>query len=126
MGQTAAPKRLLAAVFPVFRKFYEYRHNMNPASISQGRVKLAAAIERLEAEIGPDGYLVGDRFSVADLAAASLLYPIALPPEYPYAFPDSFRAVLEEMAEPWKGGRAQSWVREMYRSHRGTSSETAA
>ena len=31
-------------------------------------------------ELGPSGYLVGDRFTVADLTAASLLYPVVRRP----------------------------------------------
>ena len=34
-------------------------------------------MDRLESELGPSGYLVGDRFTVADLAAASLFTPAA-------------------------------------------------
>ena len=48
---------------------------------------MRAALDRLEAELQPSGYLVGERFSVADLTAAALLAPVVLPPEFPYRPP---------------------------------------
>ena len=45
--------------------------------------KIVAAFDRIERELGSGEYLVGDDFSVADLAAASLLYPIVAPAEGP-------------------------------------------
>ena len=49
----------------------------------QARVKVLTALDRLETELGDGEYLVGDRFSVADLTAASLFYPLASPEEGP-------------------------------------------
>jgi glutathione S-transferase len=52
---------------------------------AHARDKVAAALERLEAELDGREFLVGDRFTVADLTAAALFYPIALPPGCPWA-----------------------------------------
>ena len=49
----------------------------------RSREKVLAAMDRLDAELGDKEYLVGDRFTVADLTAASLFYPLVLPPEGP-------------------------------------------
>ena len=66
------------------------------------RRKIVAALDRLEAELGSGEYLVGDSFSVADLSAASLFFPLVLPEEGPVptdepppAGMESFRAPLE-------------------------------
>ncbi len=118
MGQSDQTKRLMRIAFPIFRSFYKYRHQMSPKKIELGRAKLSAALDRLEAEIGPSGYLVGDRFSVADLTAASLFYPITFPPEYPYALPEVSQNVIAAFQEPMQGRRAQLWVAEMYQRHR--------
>ena len=37
-------------------------------------------MDKLEADLQPSGYLVGERFSVADLTAASLFTPLVAPP----------------------------------------------
>lgn len=63
-------------------------------------------------------YLVGDHFSRADITAASLLAPIALPKEHPtygnLEVPPRARADLARWAER----PTVSWVREIYRAHR--------
>lgn len=41
------------------------------------------ALDRLESEPGQKQYLVGERFTVADLTAAALFYPLVMPPEGP-------------------------------------------
>jgi glutathione S-transferase len=84
------------------------------------RAKIVTAIERIEAELAAgDGlHLVGERFSVADLTAASLLYLVVLPaggplpPDLPQ--PPRLAAFREELrARP--GGR---WVEETYQRYR--------
>ena len=73
---------------------------------------MVAALDRLEREISPGGYLVGDSFTVADLTAAALFYPVARPPQFPYAqvakedLPASWRDILDSLAHR-PGGR---WV----------------
>jgi glutathione S-transferase len=94
----------------------------------RSRAKVIAALDRLDAELEASGgdYLVGDSFSVADLTAASLFYPLAraenapLPPDQPMpkGF-ERFRASLEER-------RGLRWVAEMFRRHRKPGKQTAA
>src|SRR5262249_57363516 len=45
--------------------------------------KVLAAFDRIESELGDGQYLVGDQFTVADLTAAALFYPLVLPPARP-------------------------------------------
>ena len=47
----------------------------------QARTKVLAAFDRLERELDANGgeFLVGEEFSVADLSAASLFYPVVGP-----------------------------------------------
>jgi glutathione S-transferase len=82
----------------------------------RAREKVVAALDRLEAELDGREYLAGDVFSVADLTAASLFYPLVLPPEGPQlgeppAGFERFRAPLTERP----GAR---WVADVYRRHR--------
>ena len=69
------------------------------------RRDVLAAFDRLEEELDSSGgeYLAGDRFSVADLTAAALLYPIIAPPEGPQILPDEppagFAAFQESVAD---------------------------
>jgi glutathione S-transferase len=81
------------------------------------RRKILEALNRLESELGEHDYLVGDRFSVADLTAAALFYPLVQPPEGPVLGappPDA----IERFRAPHKERRAYRWVEEIFRRHR--------
>jgi glutathione S-transferase len=90
----------------------------------RARIKVLAAVDHLEQELGSNEYLVGDRFTVADLTAAALLYPLVLPPEGPaqYEIPDSYRRLREPLMER----RGYRWVEEMFRRHRGLAAPAVA
>ena len=74
-------------------------------------------MDRVERELGPSGYLVGDRFSVADLAGASLFTPLLSPPGRPYAPPTV--ASLQDFHDELLARPGGEWVYEMYARHRG-------
>jgi glutathione S-transferase len=82
----------------------------------RARRRILQALDRLETELGPNDYLVGQRFTVADLTAASLLYPLVLPPDGPAQFdpPTS----LARFRDPLKCRRGFQWVEEMFQRHR--------
>ncbi|MBV9836595.1 MAG: glutathione S-transferase family protein [Solirubrobacterales bacterium] len=86
------------------------------AAAKRSRARVERALDRLERELGANRYLVGDRFTIADLAAASLLYPLVLPPEGP-----KLRFTLdgiEDRPERLAEHPTLHWVREMFRRHR--------
>jgi glutathione S-transferase len=89
------------------------------------RKRVDASLDRLEAELRPSGYLVGDAFSVADLTAAALVSPLLMPEEFPYPWPP-----IPEPVARWRrshlGRPAFAWAAEMYRRHRGRSAAVAA
>jgi len=82
----------------------------------RARQSVVVSLDRLEAELDGREYLAGDGFSVADLTAAALFYPLVLPPEGPSLGdpPEAFERWRAPLAQR-PGGR---WVAEMYRRHR--------
>ena len=89
------------------------------------RVKIVAAIDRIEEELGSGDYLVGDAFSVADLAAASLLYPIVAPAAGPSSAEDLSKGI-KRFREPLVERRGFKWVGEMFARHREPAKAAAA
>jgi glutathione S-transferase len=95
------------------------------AAAEESKRKIVAALDRLESELGDCDYRVGDLFRAADLAAASLFYPLVLPPEGPrpgFRIPD---AVLD--FRDGLGHRAGlDYVKEMFRRHRASAAARRA
>jgi glutathione S-transferase len=126
VGMGRSSRRTLRILSPVFRPLYRLRYKINAASAEVARQKTIAALDRIERELQPSGYLVGDGFSVADLTAAALLYPLVQPAEFPYPWPRPVPAWLGEYRASLAGRAAFQWVEEIYRRHRGTSAEVVA
>ncbi len=125
LGMPPRAGRMMRAIFPAFRAFYRYRHHITPETVAAGRGKMRAALDRIEAERQPSGYLVGDAFSVADLTAAALFAPLVVPPELQYRLPEPLPSVLVEHQRALADHPAYRWVADMYRRHRGVSAEVS-
>jgi glutathione S-transferase len=119
---------LLKALSPVLAPALKWRYAIHPERVAQSREVVRAALDKVETEAGPGGYLVGDSFTVADLTAASILAVIVVPPEFPYIklHPDDRAAQFREFRASLKGRPGFKWVEDMYARHRGTSAEVAA
>jgi glutathione S-transferase len=119
-GQRLPRRLLIRSAFPLMRVGMRWRLSVNAEAAQNSREMCVAAMDRLEAELGRSGYLVGDSFTVADLTAAALFYPVVRPAAFPYpsvtAVPEAGRDFLDALARR-PGGR---WVADMYERHRGS------
>jgi glutathione S-transferase len=116
----------MRAIAPAMRSFYRARHGINDATIAASRGKILAGLDRIEAEVGPSGYLVGDGFSVADLTAAAMLGILSDEVELEYRPPGGLPPEMAEYRAALAGRPAMTWVAATYRRHRGRSAEVAA
>jgi glutathione S-transferase len=84
------------------------------------RKGIVAAFDKLEAELekGSGEFLVGDGLSVADVTAASLFYPVVVPPEGPMSPELPRPPAFERFRESLSDRRGYRWVQEMFRRHR--------
>jgi glutathione S-transferase len=123
-GDPLAAQALRQAL-PALCAGIQQRFAITAETAEESRAKIAAAMDRLERELSPSGFLVGESFTVADLTAAALFYPVARPPEFPYQMvadddlSDSWRAFRDSLAQRPAG----RWVADIYRRHRGRSAE---
>ena len=119
-GASGTSRALLRAGFPMLRVGMRRVFDIHEAPSALSRAKSVAALDRLESELGSGDYLVGNRFTIADLTAASLFYPLALPPEFPYRSPslEELPAGAREFLESMMERPGAKWVGEMYRRHR--------
>ena len=98
--------------------FTKARYGTHPeAAAERARSRILAALDRLEAELGDEDYLVGGRFTVADLTAAALFFPVVLPPEAP-RLTGALPASYERFRASVRDRRGYRWVEDMFRRHR--------
>lgn len=129
LAAQAAPAlaaRMGPLMVPYTRAFTALRYGAaSGRAAASARAKVLAALDHLEAELGGSDYLVGSRFTAADITAACLFVPVALPPQAsvevdglpePY---ERFRAALSQR-------RGYRWVLEMFARHRRTPSADAS
>src|SRR4051812_26296302 len=119
---------LLETLTPLLLQVVKRRFQIPPETVEASRAKVRAAFDKLEADVGPSGYLVGESFTVADVTAASILGLIVVPPEFPYikVHPDERTAQFRRFRDSLKDRPGFKWVQDMYARHRGTSAEVAA
>jgi glutathione S-transferase len=119
---------VLGTLFPIVNRAVRAKYKITPEETARSRQVVEAALDRIESELGPSGYLVGDSFSVADLTAAAILSPLFMPPEFPYhqlggdRLPEELRSWREQLTQR----RAYEYALDMYARHRGVSAEVAA
>jgi glutathione S-transferase len=111
-------RAMLRPALPLVGRAVGGKHHVNPQTAVEGLACTRAMLDRIAAEVGPSGYMVGDTFSVADLTAAGLCFPLA---PAPYLRPVHFAArQLLELRDELAGHPAVVYVAEMYERHRGT------
>jgi glutathione S-transferase len=123
---TGMPERAYSTLrrwIRVFPAFYRFRHRISDKRLDSDRATVAAALDRIEAERQPSGYLVGDSFTVADLTAASMFGALLQPPEIQYPLRVTLPDYLQHYRATVAGHPAAQWIAGIYRRHRGRSAE---
>lgn len=112
-------------VVPLMKPMLSRTYGISDSEVEAAPDRIVAVFDRIQRERAGGDYLVGDRFTVADLTAAALMHPIARPAEFPYFVPPappSLQPVLERLtAHP-----AVGWGRAIYATHRRASAEVRA
>ena len=118
VDQRPVARHVLRVTLPIGWRYVSRRYGFDEESFQRSKRVLVAALDRIESERDGRPHLVGDSFTVADLTAAALLWPMVWPPEYQYELPEpppsDFRTSVA-------GHPAIDWIAEIWRGHRGTS-----
>lgn len=123
-GRGRATRLAFRAITPVAWAYARRRYRFYEDDARLAKTRIRDGLDRIAAELQPTGYLVGSGFSVADLTAASLLFPLVWPSDqlqYSYPKPPPW-----EFGDSLRSHPAAEWVAEIYRGHRGTSAECSA
>ncbi len=108
--------------FPFVWRYMSARYAFNEQAVVRSRETLVEGLDRIESERAGRDYLVGDSFTVADLTAAALLYPLVWPPQFQYRLPE---APEWEFLGPNRDHPALGWIAEIWRRHRGSAAATS-
>jgi glutathione S-transferase len=107
---------LLRSTFRKVREAMRKGMRINDAEVEVSEKTLDAAVDKVQARISGREFLVGDEFSRADLAVASLLAPLRMPGKYglpwPRTLPEQVAAVMARYAD------RLTWVDGLYATHR--------
>ncbi|WP_437826794.1 glutathione S-transferase family protein [Sorangium sp. So ce1153] len=109
------------AYFPVVRAIMRRMMRVDAAGAERSLGKLRAVLDAVNERLR-DGrpFLVGDRFSAADLTFAALAAPLTAPERHPAPFPPAgeLPAGMRDLIEALRGEPAGAFVRRLYRDHR--------
>ena len=107
---------LLTLIYPKLRNAMTALMNIHAESARHSEQRLVAALDKLDDALKHRRFLVGDRFSRADLTACALLRrhcavgSASMAPAVP--------AAVFALRDAHKARPFVTWVRETYRSHR--------
>ena len=111
------------ASWPALKPAFRLNLGLSRERIAEAEANLRGHFDHLESLIGPGGYLVGSRFTVADMTAAAVMTALLRPPEFSYALPDPWPPRLVELRASVADHTAAVWVQVIYARHRGESAE---
>jgi glutathione S-transferase len=120
--------RLVPFVLPIATRLIRSGYRINPESIARSFDRIVAVFEDVEGQLrGGSKYLVGSRFTAADLTFAALSSPLILPPECRAAMPsiESLPPGMRETILEFRESAAGQFALRMYQQERGVTASDA-
>jgi len=122
MAYSALALAVYRATFPVAQLVIRAKNGVTgQAAIEDGEAACREALEFVAARSAATGYLVGARFSSADLAAAAGLAMVCDPAASPMEQPKPRPAAAEALTERCLRHPGAAWLRRIYATHRGAT-----
>jgi glutathione S-transferase len=111
-------RSLFALSFAPIRRKMTLFMNINAESASSAERRFALAFDRLDRALERGPFLVGNRFSRADLSACSLLWPLCRPGEPESEVEALFSPTVYALRKQLQHRRFYGWVLERYQQDR--------
>jgi glutathione S-transferase len=110
----------LSVLFPVLRGKLADALGVTDGKVDAGLAVIRAHLDRVAALLGDRRYLVGDTFTAADLAFASLAAPLVMPPEYGTRLPplDELPAAVAAEVAAFRAHPAGGFALRLYAEER--------
>ncbi len=122
VGDCGLPSPLERLAKPLVREAIRRGYAINPQRVMRSEQRVEEALALLESELkkGKGQYLVGDRFSLADITAASMLAPLLSPEGSPWDLFDetTLSPALRKQIEKWRARPAGEWLLARYSQDR--------
>lgn len=115
--KTPIVRGLYRASFPLIARIMKRSMGIDAENAARGRERTRQALDLVAKQPEATGYLVGDRFSVADLTCAALLMPAVDVEDLGGPALAGTEAEHAWLAR-WANHPGAGWVREIYRRHR--------
>jgi glutathione S-transferase len=111
-------RSLFALSFATIRRKMTQFMNINAQSAREAERRLLLAFDRLDDTLERAPFLVGNRFSRADLTACALLWPLCRPGESASAVDALLCPTVGALRKQLQHRRYYQWVLERYQEHR--------
>jgi glutathione S-transferase len=113
---------LKQVIFRLFYPFLRYKiyqtYVISAAEVEQAKCEFDVAIEEIGGKLKGREYLVGERFTRADLSIASMLSLLVMPDEHPFPWTEIPDPQTRVFYDEYHDHPVSEWVRKMYRNHR--------
>ena len=118
-GRGALTQAFYSAIVPLAAPLVRKGNGITgPASVDDGIAAFTAGLDFVAQRSGATGYLIAERFSVADLTAASVLAVCVDPPDSPMTRPRPQAQPFADFVAHFANHPGAEWVRAIYRRHR--------
>lgn len=112
-------KNIYTLMLPSIKNKLIQSMKLNALEAERSRLIINDALNKLDDHLSDHKYIVGEQFTRADLAAASLLAPLCAPVQHPYYQGDiELISDLKELQDKSKQRPFYKWVSDIYRQHR--------
>ena len=121
-SQPRAARLPYRLAFPLVARLIRIGYRVDDATVIANAIATCRnALDFVAREAGPEGYLVGNAFSVADLACAALLAPLVNPDHPDMHWPEPYPQRVRDFLGHWARHPGAEWVRRCYQHRSGSS-----